>query len=136
MSETVSRREVLALFGAALIGGMLPAPLGAYAPRGSGHQLEAELDAWLSTRLGDADVKAIAAAWRAAHPAEASAEGVARAILAKRRGGEPLARYLARTVASEHGEGRAERMDGWYLAPTEARLATLLDLVRGGTASR
>ena len=132
MSQTISRREMLALLGVAVAGGALPSSLHALATRHPVFASEAELDAWVTDRLGDADVKAIATAWRASHSAESSAEVVTRAILSGRRRGEPLAEFLARAVATEHEQGRAEDVDGWHLAPTEARLATLLDLVRTG----
>jgi hypothetical protein len=75
--------------------------------------------------LGQADLKAIGAAWIAAHPNESSADVLTRAITSGRRRGEALGPYLARVVAEEHGAGRAELVDGWFLAPTEARLAAL-----------
>ena len=94
-------------------------------------ELNAELDAWLAERLGQADVKGIAEAWRAAHSAELSAEVLTRLIVANRKRGEPLAEYLSRVVVEEHRAGRAELVDGWFLAPTEARIATLR-FVAGG----
>ena len=132
MSQTVSRREMLALLGVAVAGGVLPAPLHGLATRPPLFASEAELEAWVNEHLGEADVKAIATAWKAKHPAESSSDEVTRAILSGRRRGEPLADFLPRVVTAEHRDGRAEVVDGWYLAPTEARLATLLDLVRAG----
>ena len=132
MSHTVSRREMLALLVVAAAGGTLPTSLHGLAARRPIFASEPELEAWVTDRLGQADVKAMATAWRAKHPAESSAEVVTRAILSGRRRGEPLAEFLARAVATEHEQGRAEVVDGWYFAPTEARLATLLDLVRDG----
>ena len=79
--------------------------------------------------LGDAEVTALAAAWRARHTDEVDADALARAILAGRRRGEPLAAHLARRNAADHAEERAELLDGWYLAPTEARLVTLVAIL-------
>ena len=132
MSRTVSRREMLALLGVALAGGVLPASLHGLPTRPPLYAKQAELDAWVTDHLGDANVRPIATAWRAKHAAESSAEAVTRAILSGRRRGEPLSDFLPRVVTAEHRDGRAEAVDGWYLAPTEARLATLLDLVRSG----
>jgi hypothetical protein len=105
--------------GAALLGCGLPA---ATPTRDD----EAELAAWLRAKLGDAEVTALAAAWRARHPDETEPQALARALLAGRARGEPLAAHLARTNAAEHAGERAELVDGWVLAPTEARLVTLL----------
>jgi hypothetical protein len=135
MKQTVSRREMLAALMALTAGvtvatGGVPRRLDAFVGRGALFATEPELDAWVTAQLGQADVTSIATAWRQSHPAESSAAAVTRAIVARRRGREPLGEYLARAVAEEHRDGRAEAVDGWYLAPTEARLATLLDLVR------
>jgi hypothetical protein len=132
MKQTVSRREMLVALaaGVAVATGAVPRRLDAFVGRGALFATEAELDAWVTARLGQADVTSIAKAWREAHPAESSAAAVTRAIVARRPGREPLGEYLARAVAEEHRDGRAEAVDGWYLTPTEARLATLLDFVR------
>jgi hypothetical protein len=132
MSPTLSRREMLALLGAAVAGGVLPMPLHGFTTRRPLFASEEDLEAWVNEHLAQADVKAIATAWKAKHPSESSAESVARAILSGRRRGEPLADFLPRVVTAEHRDGRAEVVDGWYFAPTEARLAMLLDLVRAG----
>jgi hypothetical protein len=123
---TITRRELLALLaaGAALLAGVPAADAVALrAPTAPD-----ELTAWLDATLGGADLSAVAAAWRERHPAESTADALARYVLAGRRRGEPLASFLARAVASEHAAGRAELLDGWFLAPTEARLAALLSL--------
>jgi hypothetical protein len=128
----VSRREMLAALAGSLTAFTVSAParMGAFARRGVEHARESELDAWLTSQLGGTDVRSTAGAWRALHPAESSRDVLTRAILAGRRNREPLEDYLARVVATEHRDGRAESVDGWMLAPTEARLATLLDLAK------
>jgi hypothetical protein len=88
----------------------------------------AELDAWIADHLNQADLAGISAAWVAAHPQESSADALSRAIMRGRRRGESLGVYLSRAVAAEHRAGRAEVVDGWYLAPTEARVAALAGL--------
>lgn len=135
MSQAVSRREMVVLLaaGIAVIGGASPLRLAALplVPRQA--QGDAELTAWIDAQLGRADVASLASAWRSSHPTETSVPALARAIVTGRKPGEPLTAFLVRRVEGEHRVGRAEPVDGWYLAPTEARLATLLDLVRTGT---
>jgi len=136
MTRSVSRRDMLALLGAGLaitMTGALPSSLSAAARNVARVQGNAELDTWVTAQLGRADVRGIGSAWKARHPADSSPDALARAILSERRRGEPLPAYLSRVVVAEHAAGRAEPVDGWYLAPTEARLATLVDLVRAGT---
>jgi hypothetical protein len=90
----------------------------------------AELEAWVKERLGQADVKGIAEAWLTAHPVDSSPDAITRQISASRKPREPLGDYLSRVVVEEHRAGRAELVDGWFLAPTEARIATLVDMAR------
>ena len=118
---SITRRRALAVLGA-LAAASVARPLGALAPTDAA---ESELEAWLASALGGADLAAIAIAWHAQHPTDASREALARAVLTGRRAGEPLASHLARQVAAEHAAERAELLDGWYLAPTEARLVVL-----------
>ena len=134
MNQALSRREMLVLLagGVAVASGAAPGRLADFARGPFSIQSDAELDAWVTSRLAEADVRTIAAAWTTRHPAESSAAVLTRAILAGRKGREPLSAYLARTVSAEHRDGRSEEVDGWFLAPTEARLATLLELVRKG----
>ena len=123
MNATITRRQALGLL-AASIATATASPsraLGSWRRR-SGN---AELDAWIAQRLGQADVNGVRSAWIAAHPTESPADVLTRAILSGRRSGEALGSYLARVVAEEHRAGRAEVLDGWYLAPTEARIAAL-----------
>ena len=121
--NSITRRQALGLLATSLaITASSPSrALGSW--RGSGES--AELDAWIAERLRQADVKGIGAAWVAAHPNESSADMLTRAIMSGRRRGEVLGAYLSRVVAEEHRAGRAEVVDGWFLAPTEARIAAL-----------
>ena len=133
MTRSLSRRDVLALLGAGLAvaaTGVTPLSLYAAVRPVARPASSAELETWVSTQLGQSDVRSIASAWKAKHATDSTAQSLAQRILAERRRGEALEAYLARMVASEHAAGRAESVDGWYLAPTEARLATLADLLR------
>ena len=133
MTRTVSRRDMLALIGAGLAvatTGALPSSLYGAASSVAREATNAELETWVSAQLGESDVRSIASAWKATHATDSTAQSLAQTILSERRRGEGLEAYLARMVAKEHAAGRAEPVDGWYLAPTEARLATLVDLVR------
>ena len=133
MTRSVSRRDMLALLGAGLAvatAGALPSSVYGAARSVAREASNAELEKWVSAQLGQSDVRSIASAWKATHPTDSTAQSLARSILAERRGGEALEAYLSRMVAREHAAGRAEPVDGWYLAPTEARLATLMDVVR------
>ena len=87
MNQTVSRREMLRALaaGVALATGVAPRSVHAFARSGAASVNESELDAWVSARLADADVKAIASAWRQTHPSESSAAALTRAIVAGRR---------------------------------------------------
>ena len=126
MSATITRREALGLLAASFVT-VVSSPAQAFGVRPSS-SLNAELDAWVAERLGQADMKGIAEAWKAAHPGESSSDVLTRAILTGRRRGERLDAYLSRVVAEEHRTGRAEVLDGWFLAPTEARIAALASL--------
>ena len=128
--RVVTRREMLALLGAGLVtaaGGSVR-ELVAATPRGA--ESDVELARWVVEQLAGIDVRTLAGAWRERHPAEATRMALAREILAGRRRGEALQRFLARKIAAEHRDGRAEVVDGWYLAPTEARLVALLQTVQ------
>jgi hypothetical protein len=134
MTGTMSRRDMLALLSAGLTLAVLsPArTLGALPRPLHGTSEEASLAQWVNEQLGDADVTALAAAWTRSHPAERSRAVVERMLLQSRNDGEALDVSLARRIADEHAAGRSERVDGWYLAPTEARLLVLLQSVRSG----
>ena len=130
--SAMSRREMVGLLcaGVAILTGV-PVEL----PAATRHALaasstDAELAEWVEERLGDTDLSAIAAAWTSRHPDEGPRPALERALLADRRRGTPLSAHLAHRVTTEHAAGRAEELDGWYLAPTEARLAALLQLIR------
>jgi hypothetical protein len=126
VNALITRRKALGLL-AASVATAAASPgtaLGSWRRAGE----SAELDVWLAERLGQADVKGIAAAWQAAHPTETSAETLTRAIMSGRRRGESIGVYLSRVVAEEHRAGRAELLDGWFLVRTEARLAALANL--------
>ena len=126
MSATITRRQALGLL-AASVAAVAASPVQALGVRRK-IGVNAELDAWVAERLGQADVKGVAAAWRAAHPSESSADVLTRAIMSGRRRGEGLGAYLSRVVADEYRADRAEVLDGWFLAPTEARIAALASL--------
>jgi hypothetical protein len=126
MNATVTRRRALGLLAASIATAAVSPSraLGSWRrPVGN-----AELDAWIAARLGQADLDGIAKAWVAAHPNEASADALTRAIMSGRRSGQTLDAYLSGMVAEEHRAGRAEVLDGWFLAPTEARIAALARL--------
>jgi hypothetical protein len=106
----MTRRELLLLLSALGCARGMPAMKDAGA-----------LDAWLDRELGDADLAAVAAAWRARHPGDVPRD----ALLGGRAPGESLPSSLARRIAAEHAAGQVEILDGWYLCPTEARLAAL-----------
>ena len=108
----MTRRELLVLLSATAIGCAAGIPT---------VKDDAALDAWLDVELGDADLAAVAAAWRARHPGDAPRD----ALLAGRAPGESLSAHFARRVAAEHAAGQVEILDGWFLSPTEARLAAL-----------
>ena len=111
----MTRRELLVLLSATAIG------CAAGIPTIPVKDDDAALDAWLDAELGDADLGAVAAAWRARHPGDAPRD----ALLAGRAPGESLSAHFARRVAAEHAAGQVEILDGWFLSPTEARLAAL-----------
>ena len=126
MNASITRRQALGVL-AASIATAAASPgqaLGSWRRAGE----HTELDAWIADRLGQADVKSIGAAWIAGHPTESSADALTRAIVSGRRRGEAFGGYLARVVAEEHRAGKAEVLDGWFLAPTEARIAALARL--------
>jgi hypothetical protein len=108
----MTRRELLWLVSATALG---------CAARVPAIKDDTTLDAWLDAELGDADLAAVAAAWRARHPGCAPRD----ALLAGRPPGESLSAHFARRVAAEHAAGQVEILDGWYLCPTEARLAAV-----------
>ena len=133
MTRSVSRRDMLALIGAGLAvaaTGTLPSSVYGATRSVARESSNAELETWVSAQLGQSDVRSIASAWKAKHATESTAQSLAQTILAERRRGEVLEAYLSRVVAKEHAAGRAEPLDGWYLAPTEARLGALVDLLR------
>jgi hypothetical protein len=121
----MTRRRAAALLAASIALAMSPGALAAATRDRTTRDDATELAAWIAGTLRDVDLATVAAAWRSAHPTVASRDAVVRAVLASRRAGESLASHLARRVAEEHAAGRAERLDGWYLVPTEARLALL-----------
>ena len=128
MSGVISRRQALGVL-AATVATAVASPSRAL---GTWHRVAsaAELDAWINERLGSADVKGIADAWRTTHAAESSAESLTKLVMANRKSSESVGGYLSRVVVEEHRAGRAELVDGWFLAPTEARIAVLVDLAR------
>ena len=122
----MTRRQALGLLVASVATAAV-SPRRASGSRGRAAR-NTELDAWIAERLGQADVNAIGSAWVAAHRNESSADALTRAIMSRRRRGEALGVYLSRVVTEEHRAGRAEVFDGWFLAPTEARIAALANL--------
>jgi hypothetical protein len=86
-----------------------------------------ELRRWLTTQMGDADVSSLVTAWLRTHPEDRDRSAVERRIIAMRKKGEALDQSLARVIAFEHAAGKGEWVDGWMLAPTEARLLVLLN---------
>ena len=126
MNTMITRRQALRFLATSLVAGAASPSraLGSWRRR----EELAELDEWIAERLAQADVKGIGAAWVAAHPGESSAGVLRQAIMSGRRRGESIGAHLTRVVAEEHRAGRAEVLDGWYLAPTEARIASLVHL--------
>ena len=128
MSGVLSRRRALGVLAASVAAAVV-SPTRAFGVRPRAESY-AELEAWVKERLGQADVKGIADAWLTAHPVESSPEAITRLSSANRKPREPLGDYLSRVVIDEHRAGRAELVDGWFLAPTEARIAALVEMAR------
>lgn len=91
----------------------------------------------LASLLPGGDAAALlGAAYRAAVPAESTAEALADAILsdlgwpARRWRGRELGERLLARVRDDHAAGRVVNLEGWTLARTEARLAALRSLLR------
>ncbi len=129
-SRRISRREMLQLLG---VGGIVLVSGGAAVLRAQTLTLPqaSDLDAWLQSELASADLSGIATAWRERHPEESSRESLTHQILAGRRKQETLEAYLKRIIAADYRAGKAELLDGWYLSPTEARLAALASGSKG-----
>ena len=139
MTRQVSRRDVLALLAAAAAAfgcGPTAARAGYDRRALTGTDGDEALRDWLQAALGDADLTAIASAWRAADPAATSAAALAAALLRGRRRGDTVQEHLARSVTADHAAGRTAILDGWVLSYTEGRLAALAEQVRVGLQSR
>jgi hypothetical protein len=124
MTRTMHRRELVEMLAAGLVvfTGIRPS---------GGRAEDPDLTSWITQELKGIDLSPIATAWRGLHPDESSEDRLATAILDQRRGTEPIGNYIARRVSAEYGAGQAEALDGWFLSPTEARLAVLIELTAG-----
>lgn len=133
MSGIITRREMTTLLLTDL-GVMSGGPrmlLARGAPLASWASDEALVE-FLNRSLGDADFGAIATEWRRLHPGESARDTLVTRLLANRSPREPIDALVARKVAAEHSGEKAVWLDGWFLAPTEARLVALVELVRAG----
>jgi hypothetical protein len=123
----LTRRELVRALTVLAAGAALPALEGCAAPRPT------ELASLLTA--GDA-AALLGAAYRAAVPAESTAETIADAIVgdlgrpARRLRGKELGERLLARVRDDHAAGRVVTLEGWTLARTEARLVALRSLVR------
>ncbi len=123
----LTRRELVRALSILAAGAALPALEGCAAP--SPPQLAALLPAGEATAV-------LGAAYRAAVPAEATAEALADAILAdlgwpaRRLRGRELGERLLTRVREDHAADRVVNVEGWTLARTEARLVALRSVVR------
>jgi hypothetical protein len=122
--STLSRQEVLGLlacgFGA-LTGLRCPAAT----QRGN----DRELEAWLRAAIDRTALREPGAAYCREHPEEASWERLGTALLQGQPLEAPLDQWFQHQARADFEAGRVERLEGWYLSRTEARLLAAAQLM-------
>jgi len=122
--STLSRQEALGLLACGF-----GALTGLQCPVSIRHGNDRELEGWLRATIDRTALREPGAAYCREHPEEASWERLGTALLPGQPLEEPLDQWFQRQARADFEAGRVERLEGWYLSRTEARLLAATQLM-------